>query len=79
MTMRETTAFRWPLTDEGRAMSFPELFGELLETISEINSRAEWPLVVIIPNPGDVTVDRAGGVITARCKWVRKSAVRHAR
>jgi hypothetical protein len=60
-------------------MSFTDLFEELLATISEINSRREWPLVVLVPMPGDVAVDRDGGVLTARCQWVRKSEARDGR
>lgn len=75
--MPESFDFRWPLTREGRRMTFADLFEELLATINEINSRGEWPLILFIPMPGDVTVDREDGVLTARCDWVRKSQARH--
>lgn len=79
MRKLESFDFRWPLTPEGRSMSFTDLFEELLATISEINSRREWPLVVLVPMPGDVTLNRDGGVLTARCQWVRKSEARDGR
>lgn len=77
--MPDTYAFTWPLTVEGQSMSFPDLFNELLATISEINSRAQWPLILIIPMPSQVQVDRENGVLTAWCMWVRKSEVRSGR
>jgi hypothetical protein len=79
LLMHNMRAFTWPLTVEGRAMSFPDLFTELLATISEINSRAQWPLILIIPMPSQVRVDRENGVLTAWCLWVHKSEVRHGR
>lgn len=75
--MPESYDFRWPLTREGRRMTFTDLFEELLATINEINSRRDWPLILLIPMPGDVTVDRTSGVLTARCEWIRKSEARH--
>jgi hypothetical protein len=75
--MPESFDFRWPLTREGRRMTFTDLFEELLATINEINSRRDWPLILFIPMPGDVTVDRTSGVLTARCEWIRKSEARH--
>jgi hypothetical protein len=75
----ESFDFRWPLTPEGVHMSFPDLFEELLATISEINSRKEWPLIVMIPMPGDVSVDRQAMSLTAHCQWIHKNEARHGR
>lgn len=52
----------WPLTDEGKRMDVAELFGELTRTISELNSRDDYPYIFLQPRDMRDVVVRDGRI-----------------
>ncbi|MFT9276865.1 MULTISPECIES: hypothetical protein [Bifidobacterium] len=64
----------WPLTDEGKGMDVAELFGELTRTISELNSRDDYPYVIMQPRLQDVSM--ADGRLTAVTPMADKKDLR---
>lgn len=64
--------FEWPLAKEGAHMGAGELLDELIEAIQRLNRTPEWPLTLLVPDFGDVIVDRRTRTIHALCMWKRK-------
>lgn len=70
------TRMVWPLTPDGLTMPPDQLLEELYRTINLANATPEWPLLVLPPKPGEITISRRDMTIGAVCEYVRKSDLR---
>jgi hypothetical protein len=52
----------WPLTEQGKRMSVSQLYPEVTRTVSELNSRRDYPLLIMQPDPNDL-VKRHGRLV----------------
>lgn len=52
----------WPLTAQGEQMDLSQLYPEVTATVSELNSRRDYPLLIMQPNLNDL-VKRRGRLI----------------
>lgn len=67
---------RFELTDDGMFKTERTLAEEARQRITELNGDPDVKALFLLPDDRDVTVDRRARVVTARCKWQYKEALR---
>ncbi|MCO6558522.1 MAG: hypothetical protein J6575_03685 [Bifidobacterium sp.] len=66
----------WPLTADGLIKAERSIVAEVHSTISELNSREDYPYVFLQPYDRDIHIDRIGRTVTAMCRWIPRRELR---
>ncbi|MDF7665699.1 hypothetical protein [Bifidobacterium sp. ESL0745] len=76
VSFRDAIPCVWPLTADGLIKAERSIVDEVHSTISELNSREDYPYVFLQPADKDIRIDRIGRKVTAMCRWIPRRELR---